>query len=299
MTISVRCSECGSAYELPEAMAGQTGECECGATFVIPLASGGDVSKEASPGPVNVTGNDVEPENAFAAPQVAEVSESQPSNFTDSDKAGLRNFMTGLRLIAWVPVVAIIGGVASFFIGMAIGGCDGLAAFLYIMATTGVVVGIVAILAYIFLARSPSESGARPFFHAAFWLSFVIEYVAAGVLHDVFGFGGDMEFLLGGLVSFAICSALGSTGVIKLAGYIKSSSIEKDWTGFRISCLIASAIACLPIVVLDDEETAAWVMGLGGMFFLIYGWVLVTTSRQTVMEILTGDSTVAADGSQS
>ena len=118
MTIKVTCTECRATYELPDAMAGQTGECECGATFVIPLASEGYASLDNGASAVNVNEDNDEPQNAFAAPQVAEVSELQLADFTDSDKAGLMRLMTGLKLIAWIPGVALIGVAVSFVVGL-------------------------------------------------------------------------------------------------------------------------------------------------------------------------------------
>ena len=104
---------------------------------------------------------------------------------------------------------------------------------------------------------------------------------------------------MAGSFTFAICSALGSTGMIKVAGYIRSSRLQNDWTGFRLTCLIASAVSCLAVFVMDDEETAGWIMGLSGIFVLIYGWTIVVTARQTVKQVITGDSAVAANQTQS
>ena len=36
MTISVTCSSCGAAYQMPDDLGGQIGQCACGATFQIP-----------------------------------------------------------------------------------------------------------------------------------------------------------------------------------------------------------------------------------------------------------------------
>ena len=299
MTIKVTCTECRATYELPDAMAGQTGECECGATFVIPLASEGYASLDNGASAVNVNEDNDEPQNAFAAPQVAEVSELQLADFTDSDKAGLMRLMTGLKLIAWIPGVALIGVAVSFLVGLMIGGCDGLGAFIYLVGTTAFVTGILVFVGYIFLAMSPSESGARPYFHAAFWLSIFLDPGAAFTLDEVFGNLGDEGLYLAGSFTFAICSALGATGMIKVAGYIRSSRLQNDWTGFRLTCLIASAVSCLAVVVMDDEETAGWIMGLGGIFVLIYGWTTVITTRQTVNQVIAGDSAVAANETQS
>ena len=298
MTIKVTCAECRATYELPDSMAGQTGECECGATFVIPLASEGYASLDNAASAVNVNEDNDEPQNPFAAPHVAEVSELQLADFTDSDKVGLMRLMTGLKLIAWIPGVALIGVAVSFLVGLMIGGCDGLGAFIYLVGTTAFVTGIFVFVGYIFLAMSPSESGARPYFHAAFWLSIFLDPGAAFTLDEVFGNLGDEGLYLAGSFTFAICSALGSTGMIKVAGYIRSTRLQNDWTGFRLTCLIVSAASCLAVVVMD-EETAEWIMGLSGIFVLIYGWTIVVTTRQTVKQVITGDSAVAANETQS
>ena len=299
MTIKVTCAECRATYELPDAMAGQTGECECGATFVIPLASEGYASLDNAASAVNVNEDNDEPQNPFAAPHVAEVSELQLADFTDSDKVGLMRLMTGLKLIAWIPGVALIGVAVSFLVGLMIGGCDGLGAFIYLSMTTAVVAGVVVILAYIFLAMSPSESGARPYFHAAFWLSIFLDPGAAFTLDEVFGNLGDEGLYLTGSFTFAIGSALGATGMIKVAGYIRSSRLQNDWTGFRLTCLIASAVSCLAVVAMDDDVSVGWIMGLGGIFVLSYGWTTVITTRQTINQVIAGDGVVAANETQS
>ena len=36
MTISATCASCGAAYEMPDDLGGQIGQCACGATFQIP-----------------------------------------------------------------------------------------------------------------------------------------------------------------------------------------------------------------------------------------------------------------------
>ena len=302
MTISVTCSECGASYDLPDSMQGQTGECECGATFLITLASKEEgASEEYSPDAVEHTSNNEATENAFAAPQVAEVSELESVKLSEMDMLGLRRFMTGLKLLVWIPGVAIIGVAVSFLIGMAIGGCDGLGAFIYLVMTTGVVTAFVAFLGYIYLAMLPSESGGRPYIHAAFWLPAIVLFNGlAWISHDLFGFDDEVALFFGGICAFAFCSGVGASGIIKMAKYLNSPSMQKSWETFRLTCLITSAVTLIPFVLNPnvDESVFGMVMTIGGIVVLISGWTLGFSTHRTIVEMLMGTQTVAAEAAQ-
>lgn len=298
MGIDVKCDVCGATYNLPESMLGSEGVCECGATFEI---RGTDSETTSVSSTVEDDADEKSSsENAFATPQAVMVEAIPSSNvrFSASDIAGLRNVATSMNFICLIPLVAMIGCGISFLIGMAVGGCDGLAAFIYGLGMTAVALGVVGLLSYIWLAMAPSASGARPFVHLAFWLPLVIN-IGADVQIELFDGRGEEYFIIA-VIAIAANIFLATIAIDKILCFIGDEQVRVSLKSYCWFCLISCAIVGLVLTTIRiDEDDLAWLLSLGGLVVLIWGWTLARSVRESALAVISQNGPVAGVNAES
>ena len=113
MTISVTCSSCGAAYQMPDDLGGQIGQCACGATFQIPH------QPDAVAIPAVAA---VDDSNPFAAPVADAVAIQAPSSqhgLSGVEITQIAKCRTGLSYLYASVILIIILFLGGVILGIA------------------------------------------------------------------------------------------------------------------------------------------------------------------------------------
>ena len=165
MTISVTCSNCGAAYEMPDDLGGQIGQCACGATFQIPH------QPAAVAIPVETPDSSDNPFSAPTAEIIATTGSPVQHGLSTLEVTQITKCKTGLSLLFASVIILIIA-----FFGVLMLGLSGTAQPRE-TAGTETLFGLMALAAFVFsvigngfLMSAPSRCTGQGLLKAAFGL---------------------------------------------------------------------------------------------------------------------------------
>lgn len=213
MTIAVSCSNCGAAYEMPDDLGGQVGQCACGATFQIPH----QLAAVAVPAVAAV-----DESNPYAAPVAdAVATEAPPSQLglSSVEISQIAKCRTGLSFL-YASVILII---ILFFGGVLLGiaGINELGGFVIGVGVLGLTAFVFSVIGNGFLMSVPIRSTGQSMMKMAF--GFQIGALVLSLFSNIDAFSqlgrrvhvANIEYLaitlaiLGMQLAYNICWCLG------------------------------------------------------------------------------------------